>query len=398
MPHKRSIVLLIAFYTLVGQITGQCVTEFFQKLNLLPVTERQARVDSFLNTKVNFPLVESDTLVHFIYTGNEKSVALAGDATGWAPKAGFIRLPGTTLWYYSAFYPADSRLDYKLVINGVNWILDPKNTHTCLSGMGNNSELRMPEYIAPPETQYYKDIPHGSTYDTVFQSQLLENGRLVRIYLPPGYQVSKGPYPVILFHDGLDYYNLAQTNNILDYLIDKQIIEPVIALFVPAVERSSEYAGAKMEKFSGFITTELMPVISSHYPISKDPAKRAMAGASDGGNISLFIGMNHPDLFGKISAQSSDVITVIQSTFTTSPKLNLALYIDIGVYDIGLLIPMVHGLRDILREKGYNYQFREWHEGHSWGNWKAHLKWPLVQFFPGPDAMRLNHEININHQ
>ena len=58
------------------------------------------------------------------------------------------------------------------------------------------------------------------------------------------------------------------------------------------------------------------------------------------------------------------------------------LFRSIGTYDIGILIPMVHNLRDILQEKGYNYQFQEWHEGHSWGNWKGHLRLSLVQFFP----------------
>ncbi|MEI7664390.1 MAG: T9SS type A sorting domain-containing protein, partial [Bacteroidota bacterium] len=65
----------------------------------------------------------------------------------------------------------------------------------------------------------------------------------------------------------------------------------------------------------------------------------------------------------------------------------LDLYIDIGTYDIDILIPMVHGLRDILQARGYAFLFREWHEGHSWGNWKGHLKLPLTRFFPYTTGM-----------
>jgi hypothetical protein len=92
--------------------------------------------------------------------------------------------------------------------------------------------------------------------------------------------------------------------------------------------------------------------------------------------------MKHPEQFGKIAAQSSNVIPEISNTFMTGPLLNLAVYLDIGTYDIAQLIPMVHNLRDILQSKGYPYQFHDWHEGHSWGNWKGHLRLPLLQFFP----------------
>jgi hypothetical protein len=112
-----------------------------------------------------------------------------------------------------------------------------------------------------------------------------------------------------------------------------------------------------------------------------------MIGASNGGNVSLYIGMKHPEQFGKIAAQSSNVISAIGNTFANGPKLNLELYLDIGNYDIAELIPLVHNLRDILHTKNYLYQFFEWPEGHSWGNWSGHLRYPLIQFFSAPGGI-----------
>jgi enterochelin esterase family protein len=377
---KTGIILAIAMLC-TAMASGQTFDAFISRLNALPEPQRQAVADSFTNATAEFPVIEYDTLVHYIYNSAAQSVVLAGDATGWSPVKPFIHVPGTTFRYLTQDYEPDARLDYKLVINNSNWILDPKNPHTCSGGFGPNSELRMPAWTAAPETAYYGNIGHGTIRDTAFHSNLLNNTRPVKVYLPPGYPSGGETYPLILFHDGPDYLNLGQAANILDYLIAQQVIRPVIAVFVPAVDRAPEYAGNRIDLFTRFITEELMPVIDTKYKTSKDPAKRAMAGASDGGNISLYIGMKHPEMFGKIAAQSSDVIPVIRSTLANGPMLNLSFYLDIGTYDIAMLIPMVHGLRDILQSKGYPLQFREWHEGHSWGNWKGHLKLPLVQFF-----------------
>jgi enterochelin esterase-like enzyme len=378
----NKIIFLLLLILWGSPLRSQTFSDLISRLNSLPEPQRQAVADSFMNAGHSFPYTEFDTLVHFVYNSAAQSVAMAGDATGWNPNKAFTHISGSNFWYYSTYYEADARLDYKFVINGSSWILDPKNQHTCAGGFGPNSELRMPAYVVPPEISFIYTIPHGTLKDTVFSSYILGNSRLVRVYLPPGYPSGSDAYPVILFHDGPDYLSLGNTNNILDYLIAEHLMVPAICIFVPAVDRTAEYAGNKIVQFTNFIVTELMPVMDARYKTSRDPARRAMTGASDGGNISLYIGMKHPELFGKIAAQSSDVIPEISNTFTNGPKLNLELYIDIGTYDIAVLIPMVHGLRDILQTKGYTYQFHEWHEGHSWGNWKGHLRLPLLQFFP----------------
>jgi enterochelin esterase family protein len=319
-------------------------------------------------------------MVFFVYQGTAASYQVAGDFTGWSPGMPMTGITGTDFHYAGSHYEADARLDYKFVI-GSNWILDPKNPYTCTGGFGPNSELRMPGYVFPPEISYYSDIPHGVILDTSFFSINLNNTRAVKIYLPAGYSTQRR-YPVILFHDGTDYVSLGNVKNILDYLIAHNQTDPMIGVFVPPVDRQNEYAGTKMDAFTAFIVNELMPVIDQKYYTSNDPRRRATIGASDGGNIALYIGMKHPETFGLIGAQSSDVQTDISDTFLNSEKMNLEFYMDIGKYDIAVLIPMVNNFVQILQNKGYTYQFHQWHEGHSWGNWKGHLALALRQFFP----------------
>jgi enterochelin esterase family protein len=378
---KKSFLLFLLLGFLV-RLPGQTFQKFIEHVNGLPEGERQAVVDSFMNAGHSFPYCEYDTLVHFIYRGGQTTVSLAGDATGWNPNVPLVRISGTDFWYHTAIYESDARLDYKYVLNGSSWILDPLNPHICTGGFGPNSELNMPGYIVPPEIHYYTSIPHGVIRDTVFHSTQLNNSRTIKVYLPSDYDTSGKTYPVVLFHDGLEYLSLCSAKNILDYLIAHQMMAPVIGIFVPPVDRTQEYAGNKQEKFRKFIIEELMPVMEMKYRIDSSSQKRAMIGASNGGNISLYIGMNNPEQFGKIGVQSSNVQSSISQSFQNNDKMNLELYLDIGTYDLPSLIPLVKNFVSILQSKQYPFQFFEFHEGHSWGNWKGHLRLPLMQFFP----------------
>jgi enterochelin esterase family protein len=380
---KTKYLIICCLLITLNRLSSQTFESFINELNLLPTDQRQAVVDSFVNVIPHSPFTESDTLSHFFYTGNVQNVSVPGDATGWDPGEDImIHIDGTNFWYFTAVYENDARLDYKYVTNGSNWILDPRNPNSVTGGFGPNSELAMPAYVQPPEIEYDPVISHGSIFDTLFFSADLGNSRHVKVFTPPSYEQEQKDYPVVLFHDGPDFLNLGDAKNVLDYMISNDLIEPVIGIFVPAVNRSEEYHGNLKDEYTEFIVTEVMGWVDNKYRTLTDPQFRATAGVSDGGNISLWIGMNHPETFGNIAAYSSNVISQISSTFENSPALDLDIYLDIGKYDISELIPMVHNFREILENKGYHYLFYEWHEGHSWGNWRAHIDNALQFFFP----------------
>ncbi len=375
--------MFIAAFLCTGFAFGQTFQDFINRVNAAPEAQRSAIVDSFMSAVPSFPFIEQNTNTHFIYRGSANSITVPGDANGWTATAfPMTRLSTTDLWYRTQAFESDARLDYKFVLDGTNWILDPRNPYTVSGGFGPNSELRMPSYIPAPEIQYYPALPHGTLRDTTFYSVNLGNFRTVRIYTPPNYETSTDSFPVILFHDGLEYVTLAQANNVIDYLISQNRIRPIIAVFVPPVNRTAEYAGNQMPQFSSFIVGELMPSVDARYRTRRDPASRATLGASNGGNIALWLGLNYSNVFGNVAAQSSNIISSISSGFQNNPRLNLKLYLDLGAYDIAQLIPLVRNFIPILQSKGYNYRFIEYNEGHSWGNWRAHVDNGLEMFFP----------------
>jgi hypothetical protein len=81
--------------------------------------------------------------------GTDSSVWLTGSFVSWAgtPQAGAVAF---TLgvdggWTGSYAFPAGSH-QYKLIVNGNNWILDPTNPNTADDGMGHTNNV----YVCVP--------------------------------------------------------------------------------------------------------------------------------------------------------------------------------------------------------------------------------------------------------
>ncbi|MCK7516791.1 MAG: hypothetical protein MZV64_03245 [Ignavibacteriales bacterium] len=87
-------------------------------------------IDSFINyaRTQGIPFIEGNT-ANFIYRGSVLSAAgVRGDFNGWNPSpAPMTRLSQTNFFYYSRNFEMNARLDYKFVVNGSAWILDPEN-------------------------------------------------------------------------------------------------------------------------------------------------------------------------------------------------------------------------------------------------------------------------------
>lgn len=377
------IVLCLAVILLMCRI---CMTDnisairFINALSSAPIEKKYSMIDSFMNIAGSFPIVEQDSVVTFLTKQKAERVYIAGDFNSWELVQQMNLIPYTDLWYHTAIFEPDARLDYKFVIDGNTWILDPLNPNVMQGGFGYNSELRMPKYQCVPEIEYYEDILHGALIDTVIYSSYLKNQREITVYLPPAYDGSS-EFPCIVFHDGTDYLNYAHANNILDYCISKGMIRPVIGVFISPLERTYEYAGDGKVNVGNFINKELFPFLKGHYSLSSSPGVHASIGASNGGNMSLWLGFYYSDIFGKIGAQSSFVEPDVQSKYKEAQKLPLSIYLDMGVYDIPRLEHLIENFILVLSNKGYDFVYREYPEGHSWGSWRTHLNDILIFFY-----------------
>lgn len=355
--------------------------DFITSLYQAAPEAKQSLVDSFIqwaDSTTGIPYIE-DSTAYFMYAANgTNKVQVAGDFNGWTPGSTFNSVSGTNFFYRSYAFEMDARLDYKLIVDE-SWILDPLNPHTCSGGWGPNSELSMPDYVQPPEIQE-SDIPQGTLVQSSFQDTTQGRSRNVTIYTPPGYESGSSDYRTIYFLDGTEYLQLGSAAEILNYLIDQALIPPVIGVFTDPTDRNKEYA-YDMQFMEMFIT-ELVPWIDGEYRTMTTPEDRAIAGVSLGGLTSLLFTLNHPEIFGNCGAYSPAIwFGDLMANYQNSPMQNTKIYLDAGTYEQSIHNASLD-LEQILQSKGWNYKWEVWHEGHSWGAWRAHLDESLTYFWP----------------
>ncbi|MBN8545282.1 MAG: T9SS type A sorting domain-containing protein [Ignavibacteria bacterium] len=362
---------------------------FLSYINTIQDPVRKIAVaDSFVNANrtTGIPIKEGNMAV-FLYNSNANYIQLAGDFTAWSASITMNRITNTNLFYYFRSFEMNARVDYKIVVNGSTWILDPLNPKQCPGGFGPNSELAMPEYVQPWEIIRRPGLPAGELLAYSINSTNTGTSFNYYIYLPPGYDsTSTRRYPAIYVQDGTDYLSLAQAATILDNAIDSGKIEPVIGIFVRPNNRNDEYAGTLRNKYMSFFALELVPFIDANYKTIPDKNKRLVLGDSFGGNISAIISWNYPNIFANCGLHSGAFWPndyEIYNTIISAPKKDIKYFAIWGTYES--LYGNMRSFRDTLISKGYTVWTKEFPEGHSWGLWRANLMNMIHWFFPaGP--------------
>jgi enterochelin esterase-like enzyme len=367
--------------------------EFVSKLESLANEPDSKRLTKFLDSLEahhQIPYVKEDS-VAFIYQGNANSISWAGDFNNWNPSTtGYsgVKLE-SNLWIMKQSFPTDARLDYKLVLNNSQWILDPLNKYIQYSGFGPNSELRMPDWVFPDETKLIEGASRGMlSGNALIASNELNLGYNVqyKVYTPYGYEQLSN-LPVIYVTDGHEYADdrLGAMLIVLDNLIHQQRIEPIIAVFIDprspenniTNRRMTEYAGNI--KFVNFIADELVPVIDSTYKTNPSAEARAIIGTSMGGWNSAYTGVKRSDKFNLIGIHSPAFNTAVIQDFNQSPLLPLKIFMSTGVINDTQV--RAREMKAILLSKGYELNYIEVNQGHSWGNWRSLIDEPLIYFF-----------------
>lgn len=144
-----------------------------------------------------------------------------------------------------------------------------------------------------------------------------------------------------------------------------------------------------------FFAYELVPFVDLNYSTLKNPENRLVVGDSFGGLISIYISFKYPEVFknaysqsGYFSFNSDKLINLIAS----SEKKQIRLFADVGTYERSVgasFLPVEERdfleanrrLKKTLEEKQYDFVYKEYYEGHTWGNWRKHLIDALNYFF-----------------
>jgi enterochelin esterase family protein len=394
----KRIVLLPVFFAFLSAQTFQTV---IQRLEQSPAEQRQRIIEPYLAAKRFSPIIEQDTLLHFVFYGTAGSVSVNGNLQHWNNPVPLERIPcGTYSLFHKTFVvPSDARLDYQFIVDG-KVTLDPHNPAVTPSGFGPHSEARMPGSVPSPYLFVRNDIPRG-TIDSLPAAKIpaplchyLVGVRPIKVYKPAGYD-TLSHLPTIYIHDGFEAITFAHLPTIIDNLIAAKMIPPVIAVFIPPVNRQDEYAGSRTEQFVKYLADDLVPLIDHIYRTEPSPLQRAMIGISGGGHLSLYAGLRRSDVFLNVGGQSSTITPWLtdltkQRFASNSVSAQMKIYLDCGRYDIQSdnspndpfdFLRLNRNYSNLLSSLHIPHYYKEVNDGHEWANWRERMPEMLIYFF-----------------
>ncbi|OAZ40441.1 alpha/beta hydrolase [Paenibacillus polymyxa] len=223
-------------------------------------------------------------------------------------------------------------------------------------------------------------------------SRLLGETRILRIYLPPGYNEILS-YPVVYCQDGEEFFNFGRIATHANRLILDEGVEPfiIVGVEVNTKIRTQEYApfGNRFEEYTACFAEEIIPYVEQKYPIRKDAASRILAGDSLGGSVSLHLALLYPELFNRIISLSGAYYEASQEIIAREKELShLNVWMTVGLQedafesDTGIynFVELNRQCAHLLRERNAEVSYREKDGKHLWGFWQNELPDALMYF------------------
>ena len=344
------------------------------------------------------PIVDPGGLT-FVYRGEADAVNLRLWIHGLPASQPFERVGETDLFVLRLELPESSRIEYKLEIvrdGREDWILDPLNPLRAADPFGANSVAQGHGYQRPDWTLPDEQARAGSIEEVAVPSAALGAERHVGVYVPARFRRTRR-YPLLIVHDGFDYLGYADLQVVLDNLIHRLEIPPMIVAFTQTPNRLEEYAGH--DGHARHVAVEIPELLQHSFPLHPSAAARGVMGASFGAVASLHAAWRHPGVFGRLVLQSGsfafadighhrrsatfDPVARFVNEFRRQPgRAAERMYVSCGIYES--LIYENRSLVPLLRNHGIEVRYEEVRDGHNWENWRDRLQSALTWLFPGP--------------
>jgi enterochelin esterase family protein len=211
------------------------------------------------------------------------------------------------------------------------------------------------------------------------------------VYVPPGFRASTG-YPLIVVMDGREFTTVIPGPAILDTLIARGRLRPLVAVFVDtSFARSAQLSCSR--PFSDLLATELVPWMRATYGAGANARETAVGGSSLGGLAAACAAIAHPDVFGNVLSQSgsywwtSDTETEwLTRQVRLAPALPLRVFLEVGAMEIPDQLETNRRFRDALRANGATLDYRQFNGNHHYLPWRAGFADGLVALFGTPQG------------
>lgn len=249
---------------------------------------------------------------------DDRPVFVTGSFCDWHPNHNQFRLTQTGDGLYTFTFPTDvllpDALDYKYTKGG--W------DHVELSSAGEGIANRT---ISPTPHNEPDIVPHWRWHGQSFNGELLpklvgdefhlpqlDTNRQINVLLPHDYDANpEKRYPVLYMNDGQNLlgYGSWRVEEKLAILASRQRHDLIIVsidhgedqrIREYTVEKTRQAGRGKGRDYLKFIRETLKPVIDANLRTLPDAEHTGIGGSSLGGLISLYGGMMHPDVFGRL--------------------------------------------------------------------------------------------------
>jgi enterochelin esterase family protein len=158
------------------------------------------------------------------------------------------------------------------------------------------------------------------------------------IYTPANFTLDT---QLLIVLDGQDYLERAKITRIVDYLIENQIMQPIIMVMIESKSnsRTVEYTCSESNLlFINYVVIPYVEKITGIIPIQERPGDYGILGASFGGLFAIFAGLRNPAIYGKVISQSG-AFTIDQHPFVVwnlldqKETVTFDAYMDVGKYE-----------------------------------------------------------------
>ncbi len=367
--------------------------------SLLADPDRAAELIQALGVEGELPLRNERDAVFIFFDGRDASqVFLIHWVHGLESRQPLQRLGHSKVWALSLDLPPAARVEYKFEVlrdGRTEWVRDPNNSRQAFDPFGSNSVCPMPGYHEP--TWVHRDplARRGRLERFALRSRVYGETRTVHVYLPHEYRPDKR-YPLLICHDGSDYRRFASLVEVLDNLVHRHEVKPLIVAFTDGGRRNEEYGANPRQPV--FLVDELLPALQARHKISENPEERGLMGASFGAVSSLYCAWTRPGVFGQLLLQSGSfvftdighhgrgplwdpVVGFVNALREDPARIQARLYLSCGRFEG--LIAYNRGLIPLLRRSGLDLRFQESDDGHNWICWRDRLREGLTWLFPG---------------
>jgi predicted alpha/beta superfamily hydrolase len=211
-----------------------------------------------------------------------------------------------------------------------------------------------------------------------FHSAVLGATRRVWVYLPPQYAAEPARrFPVLYLQDGQNVFDGAtaflagkewEVDETVERLAREGRIEPLVVVAVDngGERRLVEYTptpdrrgpdGGGADAYGRMLIEELKPWVHRTYRARPERETTGIGGSSLGGLVSLYLGLKHPEVFGRIAALSTsawwDDRFIARFVDALPAKPDTRLWTDIGTREDRSAVPDARALRDALVRRGW---------------------------------------------